>query len=109
MKKTLDAEGLSLIFNLRSAGKTQEQIAEELNKLGYVTASHGVPFTSGTVSYILTNNGIRARAKRERGSTKAKTTSPSSFLTQVEEIMTSNLSPELKEKTLRTLGVGGDK
>ena len=84
--------------------KRASEIAEVLAGKGYVNKNNE-PVSGANVQYFMRGHGIRCfgmhfEKKAKKKSTAARFTG-ASLVKDVEEVVTSNLSPEMKERVLR--------
>lgn len=109
LPKTLrmDKDFLPVIMKMREEGKGQREIAKLLHKMGHRTV-FGKQITQSDVSAFLRQNGVRSVApytRKAKGATKKpKQKEPvDSLLRDVDDLVSSNLGPALKEKILRSM------
>lgn len=120
-KRTLDEVVLKTIRTLREKGKSNDEIANALNKAGHVTKT-GKPWSAGNVSIAcLRDLGMprqKSTSRGEAGTTGGYDTAPrysrlngrrlgrkkrTTSYGDMEDVMTSNLSPKLKLRLIARL------
>lgn len=112
-----------IILPLRDAGKTNKQIADVLNKKGHLTTT-GKKWTGGNVSILsITSLGLGRKKDTSRGAAgstggysnlnglrvgprRIKAPRAGNVYREMEDVMTSNLSPKLKMKLIAVLAKG---
>lgn len=115
------------IKDMLAAGHRYTKISEHFTAQGYVNTV-GKPLTTQDVSYFMVKHGFRLKAKhsrphlvkanKKRKYTKRSTpglvasfleSAANAYLQDVEDIVTSNLAPHLKERMLKALTIGVSK
>lgn len=95
MSKRLNEKDFKHVRLQSEAGKSYETIAKELVKEGYVN-KYGKPLNAHNVKHFLKVGGEKSEGRIDGRTSKT-------LVKEVMGVMSSNLSPKLKEKFLRQL------
>lgn len=109
--RTLDKEAFEFCFKAREEKKTQLWMTEALEGMGY-RKEGGSSYSQSEVSRFLIKNGLRmnvaVKRKPTRSSSAPKYEQPKpSIMTDIQDILTSNLSEQMKEKMILLLVKAG--
>ena len=110
---TLGKDQVQLIEGWHNEGHTYEQCAVKLNNMGFRSLK-GKPLTGTQVSQHMIAYGIRikdtfVKVKTNSGTKSNVKNSKLNFLDEVENILTSNLPRQLKEKYIANISQQSNK